>query len=381
MRIFVFFHPDEDYLLHWNTGFDATVTLLSRFPASLIGAIGSEGWAITGDVATGCTGDAFALARRDPRLEGTAKAHRPGRTPDLFLAPLDDLPYITGTGVPLLEGDTRGAPYHLALLAAAIALESHLGPNAFLHGDIDRFQVAPVRDWVNAILPECVPLPVCLDGSRLLSRLLALYHDPADAVRRFRALYLGSEGELQGEVRLRLGEDAVLRMVRDELRLHASFLQLRPASIILNCLDRTEDPGELVRLSDEMTRTVSPGFGRRELVTILARSGVTVPREQRPPAHRSPGERFGPEYYRTRAMLPLPERYIPTEELLDLVAPCGAPLRGRFAEIIDFETSRYLRDAGSVPPPEPVPGQRRSTGNGSSGDRSTSLAATVRSDR
>jgi len=364
MRIFFFFHPDEDYLHRWNTGFDATVTLLSRFPASLTGTIGSEGWTVTGDAVTGCTGDAFTLPRRDPRLEGTAKAHRPGRTPDLFLAPLDDLPYITGTGIPLLAGDTCGAPYHLALLAAAIALESRLGPNAFLHGDIDRFQVAPVRDWVNSILPDSVPLPVCLDGSRLLSRLLALYPDPADAVSRFRALYLGSEGELQGEVRLRLGEDAVRRMVHDELRRHASFLQLRPASIILTCLDRIEDPGELVRLSDEMTRTVSPGFGRRELVTILARRGVAVPREQRPPGHRSPGERFGPEYYRTRAMLPFPERYIPTEELLDLVAPCGAPLRGEFAEIIDFETCRYLRDAGSVPLPRtrsgptPIDGER-----------------------
>ncbi|MFP4210751.1 MAG: hypothetical protein ACLFR8_05890 [Alkalispirochaeta sp.] len=347
-----------------------TATVLSRFPAPLTGKIGRNSWTVSGDATTGLRGDAFTLSRDDRRFETSPTIS--GTNRDVLSAPIDDLPYLTGWGVPLLAGSTGGAPYHLAIVAVALVLEGRSGGHAFLQGDIDRFQIDPLRRWVNAVLPERVSVPVCLDAGRLLSRLLGIYRDTDNAVRRFRALYLGSEGELQGEVHRQLGEDGVRRMVRDELRRHASFLQLRPASVILNYLDRTEDPGELVRLSDEMARAVSPGFGRRELVTILARAGVTVPREQRPGQHRSPGvnpideaeERFGAEYYRTRATMPVPERYIPREELLDLVAPCGAPQRGEFAEIIDLETRRYRRDAGNVPPlrnrsvPSPIDGEQ-----------------------
>jgi hypothetical protein len=59
-------------------------------------------------------------------------------------------------------------------------------------------------------------------------------------------------------------------------------------------------------------------------------------------------ERFGTEYYRTGTILSVPERYIPTDQLLHLCAPPGSPSRGAIATIIDEESRRFRASAASA---------------------------------
>lgn len=77
-----------------------------------------------------------------------------------------DLYDPTGNGYQQLGGKTPKA-IPTVVLAVAILLESRFPQQAFLFGDIERFQVEQMVQWVNAILPTPVVEPICFAGERL----------------------------------------------------------------------------------------------------------------------------------------------------------------------------------------------------------------------
>jgi hypothetical protein len=196
----------------WADAFEETLRLLSSHPSRLMGydfrtTAGirvpvytrsieldpsdpeRRRWCVAGDRSTvlALPGDCLTM-HRDLR-------HYLGRCRPGFEPPEDMLAHELLHGEPpptsgRISGDgPASGPQHLAVLGAAMVVESRFPRHAMVGGDIDREQADAARRWVEGVLRRPIALPVRVDAWRLVERLSA--HVEGEArVRAADRLYL-----------------------------------------------------------------------------------------------------------------------------------------------------------------------------------------------
>ena len=184
--------------LAWAEAYDETATLLAAHPARLLGhgfrtvagvrvpvltrAVeqGEPGttdrrWCVAGDKASLGTGERQRMYRDLDRYavhDGSASA-RPAEPP----IPDEILAVMAGDGTatsPLVrvfgEGD-QTEPCQLALLTAAMVVETRFPMHAIVSGNLDRERCEAARRWAKSVLGQTLALPVRLFRFRLVERL------------------------------------------------------------------------------------------------------------------------------------------------------------------------------------------------------------------
>lgn len=179
----------------WERTYNESLVLLENFPARLMRSYteefggekryvyaseivrkrgtSDEHWIVSGDMTSLQRAEAFELYRHHARqFPGDHFIRRPANDRDVLWAePGDGLDYFHGNGTVLWNSKTQGCPYHLALLAVGMLVESRCPRAACVIGDIDRHDAEQVALWANALLEEPIDLPVCVDPDRLYRRL------------------------------------------------------------------------------------------------------------------------------------------------------------------------------------------------------------------
>lgn len=180
----------------WAEAFEETARLLVAHPARLLGygfrfvagvrvpvftrsvAQGGQDpaerrWCVVGDRATLGTGERQRMYRDLRRYMVRAA---PGlREPEgdiLVLASHGGDAGAGAAGTARVFGEGAQSPScQLALLAAAMVVEARFPRDALVSGRFDRDQAEVARRWAGGVLGRAVPLPVRLDGWRLVERL------------------------------------------------------------------------------------------------------------------------------------------------------------------------------------------------------------------
>jgi hypothetical protein len=308
LTIRVTINPDAITAEEWAAVYEESLLLLEKFPVPLMRLVEEarheqkcyvytpaivegrgtsyENWRISGDLVSYQHGETFDL-HRDRAREFRERRNEDDR--DVLWADGDDLHDPTGNGYRLFGGKTQGYPYHLAVLAVAILLESRFSQRAFVFGDIERFQVEQMVQWANAILATPVVEPVCFDGERLYHRLTALYSDPALVIARFKTLFLGTEEEAFAWLLRLADESAVIHDFKTDLRHYQSLNQIGVIKLISKFLSVTPDLPRLIALvlaANQIEPERKP-FTLQELLKVLCQHFVTIT-----PADREPLDLF-----------------------------------------------------------------------------------------
>nr|VFK55235.1 MAG: hypothetical protein BECKTUN1418D_GA0071000_102912 [Candidatus Kentron sp. TUN] len=249
-----------------------------------------ECWIVVGDSVSGRHAEDFRLFRHRERqfgafLERQGLPKRSDPTKDVLWAPTDSLSYIDGNGVDLFGGKTQGYPYHLAILAVAILLETRFSDKCYLFGDIEPIQVGHMCHWVHKTLNTPLITPICLDGKRLYRRISALYEDPHHAIERFQVLFAGSEVE-KFESLLRYAErQTVFDVFMEELGGYSSFNQYGAIQLVSKFLSATRNLEELIeivlRIAEQGKKTEE--WNLEALLRMLCRHYLTFACEERKP--------------------------------------------------------------------------------------------------
>lgn len=308
LTIRVTINPEAITAEQWAAVYQESLLLLQKFPVPLMRLVeetrhgqkcyvytseivqgqdtSDENWRISGDLVSYQHGETFDLHRQKTR---EFRERRIDDDRDVLWADGADLHDPTGNGYQLFGGKTQGYPYHLAVLAVAILLESRFPQRAFVFGDIERFQVEQMVQWANAVLETPVVEPVCFDGERLYHRLTALYSDPALVIARFKALFLGTaEEELAWLLRL-ADENAVSHDLKNDLRHYQSLNQIGAIKLISKFLSVTQDLPRLIELvlAANQLQPARKSFTLQELLKVLCQHFVTFT-----PADREPLDLF-----------------------------------------------------------------------------------------
>lgn len=311
----------------WEAAYLTSLQLLEQFPGPLAGRIcedvgrfhrlvvtknivrdvdsPEEHWEIDRELGSGRSAEPFVLYRH---LEHYRKrferrgGNPPETTGDVLRTSVienDEEPdwpdwYAVG-GYRIFNGKTQGYPYHYAVLAVGMLIESFFPRHALVRGDITRRQAEQTAEWATGVLGRPLPLPLIVDGPRLWKRVIEGFPGsrPLDAaVQRFRALLVGDdEAALRALNQVRADPQAVRRVYRHELHGYHSLNQ-RGAEALIRAVCNVD--GDLARAIDwacgppdtavdqdpdkeQMTRRFQP----EELLKTLCDSFITVPLYQR----------------------------------------------------------------------------------------------------
>ncbi|WP_437946492.1 hypothetical protein WME98_37355 [Sorangium sp. So ce296] len=206
-------------------------------------------------------------------------AARRDACPDDDIVVTAAMPDRVGTGGPVrvFGGKTQGCPYHFALLAAAMLVEERFPRHAMVWGNIDREDAEEARRLSAPILGRELPLPVRVDGPRLIERLRARYE--ADALAgAFLRVFLGEVDEkLDAMLGAFPGEDGA-REWRRALAESKSPTALDATRLVLAWLNAGRGLRDACRLA--CLAPEGPRFSPEDFVETLAWTWVAVP----PPA-------------------------------------------------------------------------------------------------
>lgn len=281
----------------WDSAYQESILLLSKFPAPLITLaqetikgqdrfvftkniqkdIGTkdEHWSICGDLISYRRAESFELYRN---IEHYTVISNAISDKDVLFANENDMDFIDGYGLAVFENKTQGYPYHLAVLAVAILLESRFPENTLTNGDFDRNQVENVIKWMKLILSKPVKMPISLDNKRLLSRLDKLYEDKQQIIRRFQALCRDSEEEKLATL-LSLRDIAIVKEYwSDQLNYYSSLNQIGASELIFSLLHATQDIKQIIELIHHTKK-----FQLQQLLDVLTKSFITISFEEREP--------------------------------------------------------------------------------------------------
>jgi hypothetical protein len=171
----------------WADAFEETRRLIEAHPARLLGygfriaggvrvpvftrAVVQGGvdpaerrWCVAGDRATLGTGERQRLYRDLGRYLARDPAPDEAVPDDILLSPPSLAVRIFG------DGD-QSEPCQLALLGAAMVLETAFPRSALVSGSFDRAQAEAARRWAKSVLDVSLALPVRVDAFRLAERL------------------------------------------------------------------------------------------------------------------------------------------------------------------------------------------------------------------
>ncbi len=315
-----------------------------------------EHWRVTGDLTSRREAEEFELFRHHARqFSGLDLSSDNVDRRDVLWAEADDRFHdFCGNGRTLWSSKTQGFPYHFALLAVGMLVESRCPGAAYVIGDIDRRQSEQTRLWANSVLDDPVDLPVCVDPDRLYCRVHDLYGDERFAFRRFTTLFRGDDNQVWPAIVRRADPLAVRRCLAVSLGSYETTSDVRASHYIVRYLEATGDlPGLIQTVSEiaevgERDAETSPLEG---LLETLCAYKVTIPLEERRvvPAEGLPlpdddsDEGIWERFVRLISARPKVNVYVPTDELLEQFCQAEPHRRERFHEIVR-ESERSARE-------------------------------------
>lgn len=259
-------HPAELMGMGWKGVNGARVEVYTRSIERCQGDRTRRGWCVAGDRASLRMGEPQTMFRDLERYPAAAR----GEAPDVLF--LLDTECCRGP-VRVFGGQTHGAPYHVALLAAAMVVESRFPRRAVVGGDIDRGQALEARQWAERVLGRPVALPVRVEPKVLAGRL-AEHHGGDALAQAFDRLYI-DETHRKPIVLLQTFDREL-----SETWVLAKLGAFRPTAlgairVMVAWLDATGDLARLCQLACQDDR--GPGYPPAEFVEALADTWVGLP--------------------------------------------------------------------------------------------------------
>ncbi len=165
---------------------------------------------------------------------------------------------------------TQGYPYHIAMLAVGMLVESRFPDFAAVSGDIDPDQARIAQTQLRDVLGEEIPLPLSVNAERLFTRISRYCNGP-EVLQHFYELSRG-----YGEDLFRVGDaDTIKLWFRNNLRNYQSAGQLGIIGLLMLWLNAEQELKTLYYLAclDEE----GPSFDPAEFTKALVSTWVTVP--------------------------------------------------------------------------------------------------------
>lgn len=348
----------------WQSVYDESLVLLQHFPAKLsrfdteiingqkryhyttelimYKGAPNEKWQVDGDIVSDKHAESFSL----PRHLNARYAKEDAR--DVLWVRDDSLHYIGGYGYELFDRKTQGYPYHLAILAVGILVESRFSGKAYVTGDINTEQAEMMTSWCNTILNKTVEKPVCCVAQRLFQRLNKIYSDDRLLIERFTTLSMDNETHVLSALFQLSNRTLVLNKIEDRLGQFQSLTQFGAINIVGQLLESQSDVKLLIEMVSSIIADVgekkSVDFSVESLLTLLVRYMITIKKESRDTytqladnmsrtgdINHTMGKvlsrlmGFSPSYF---------DFYISSEELLDIFCAYDAEKCGDFEKII-----------------------------------------------
>ncbi|MFP4067926.1 MAG: hypothetical protein ACLFS5_10570 [Spirochaetaceae bacterium] len=326
-----------------------------------------ERWIVDGDMKSRTPAEPFELYRFHDRQFPTDDFFAtagPNSEDVLWAKPTDEPHDIHANGCMVWNSKTQGRPYHYAMLAVGMLVESRCPGCAYVTGDIDLSQAEEVRQWVNPLLEEPLALPICVDPDRLYNRLSEIYEKEEHVVSRATGLFLGSDTELHRALTRHAGRATADAWFKQRLADFDSLSHVGASELLTSFLEATGDVARLVEVMQEIASAPArvtdegAGFSLDGLLHELCSRFITIPPEERDVletyglvaaaatagALKTSDEVIYDAFLKiARTPSPVPV-YVAADELLELFARADPEQRGQFAETIRTE-ERNCREA------------------------------------
>ena len=382
VRILLFVKGDGIGADVWERVYAESLVLLRNFPAPLmrlaVESVGEEErysftsetvrdhdtheerWVVEGDMTTRIPAEPFELYRYHDRQFPTDDFFAPAgpNSEDVLWAKPTDEPHdIHGNGRMVWNSKTQGRPYHYAMLAVGMLVESRCPGCAYVTGDIDLSQAEEVRQWATPLLEEPLALPVCVDPDRLYERLSAIYEEEEHVVSRATGLFLGSDTELHRALIRHAGSATADAWFKERLADFDSLSFVGASELVTSFLEATGDVARLVEIIQEIASARAgetdegAGFSLDGLLHELCSRFITIPTNDRrllethgiaaatatAAALKTSDEVIYDAFLKiARTPSPVPV-YVPPDELLELFSQVDSEQRDQFAETIRTE--------------------------------------------
>ncbi|MFP3959871.1 MAG: hypothetical protein ACLFUX_06865 [Spirochaetaceae bacterium] len=312
VRILLFVKGDGIGADLWERVYAESLVLLRAFPAPLmrlaVENIGEEKrysftseivrdrdtheerWIVEGDMTTRTAAEPFELYRFHDRQFPTDDFFAPAEpnfADVLWAKPTVEPHDIYGNGCMVWNSKTQGRPYHYAMLAVGMLVESRCPGCAYVTGDIDLSQAEEVRQWATPFLEEPLALPVCVDPDRLYNRLSEIYEKEEHVVSRATGLFLGSDTELHRALTRHAGSATADAWFKQRLADFDSLSQVGASELLTSFLEATGDVARLVEVIQEIASPPAQvtdegaGFSLDGLLHELCSRFITIPPEER----------------------------------------------------------------------------------------------------
>ncbi len=323
----------------------------------------TERWVVEVDMESRTPAEPFELYRYHDRQFPTDDFFAPvgPNSEDVLWAKPTDEPHdIYGNGRMVWNSKTQGRPYHYAMLAVGMLVESRCPGCAYVTGDIDLSQAEEVRQWATPLLEEPLALPVCVDPDRLYERLSAIYEEEEHVVSRATGLFLGSDTELHRALIRHAGRATADAWFKERLGDFDSLFFVGASELVRSFLEATGDVPGLVEIIQEIASAQAgetdegAGFSLNGLLHELCSRFITISPDERSvlethgvaaatataAALKTSDEVIYDAFLKiARTPSPVPV-YVPADELLELFSQADLEQRDQFAETIRAEVAR-----------------------------------------
>ncbi len=96
----------------------------------------------------------------------------------------------------IFDRKTQGEDYHKFILAVAILIENRFPHKAIVHGDITKKEAKNSIKWANKILNEDLDMPVLLNGTKLIDRVIQIEKNNDEIIKTIYLNYMGDSEEI-----------------------------------------------------------------------------------------------------------------------------------------------------------------------------------------
>ena len=197
----------------WHETYMETLALLQGYPGGMMGlhyeSIGAakrvvksrrlehhiedpkkRHWHVIGDLKSKETAESFMF---DYDLDDyRSRVGRPpsgkGENDDIILSIIED----KDDYCEVFSDKTQGFPYHIPVLAVAMAVETRFPKYAHVSGDIDDDQARAAQAFARSVLKREIALPLSVDVPRLFKKLCEHYQED-EALEHFADIYRGEQ--------------------------------------------------------------------------------------------------------------------------------------------------------------------------------------------
>ena len=363
----------------WENAWQESLHLLRQFPAPLVRikweeveghqrivftrqvvdkpGTPDEQWHVVGDALSKKRAESFILHRHRAACLPDRAAYSKDR--DVLWADEDSLSYIDCNGYGVFNSKTQGYPFHLAILAVGMLLESRFPGSACVNGDIELRQAEWMQTWANSHLDEPLELPVCFDPDRLWHRLHAAYSGNDElALKRFGTLFKGSEEERMEALFRLVGRDTVMKEWSEMVAGYEDLNTWGVSNLVRQLVNVTGDvKGAVEAVWKVKKQKRKEKFTLEDLLALLCRSLLTIDfpeREALRSLYRQEGQLqtiegvFGQLFAKMSGMPDEVNTYMPADQLLDLFAGFEPEKKAAFGRIIEEKTKQYREQLAKI---------------------------------